>query len=104
VIYFLLILPFVVWVFFLAYTALKANWKTLRIEVKIVGAVVVAIGWLVDIALNLLASILMLDAPQEWTFSQKCGRLKCVDNWRADVAYYFCANWLDPFELGGHCK
>jgi hypothetical protein len=79
-------LPFVVWVFFLAYTALKANWKTLRIEVKIVGAVVVTIGWLVDILLNLLA------------------RLKRVDNWRADVAYYFCSNWLDPFENGGHCK
>lgn len=97
-------LPFVVWVFFLAYTALKANWKTLRTEVKVVGFVVVTIGWFVDILLNLLASLLMADSPQELTFSQKCGRLKRVDNWRSDVAHYFCATWLDPFELGGHCR
>lgn len=97
-------LPFVLWVFFLAYTALKANWKTLRFEVKVVGGVVVAVGLVIDLVFNLIASILLLDAPQEWTFSQKCGRLKRTEGWRAAVAQYSCANLLDPFEQGGHCR
>jgi len=93
----------VLWVLFLAYTALKANWKTLRFEVKVVGVVVVLAGWLIDVFLNWTAGW-ALGVGQEWTLSQRCGRLKQEDDWRAGVACYLCRTWLDPFELGGHCK
>lgn len=93
----------VLWVFFLAYTALKANWKGLRIEVKIVGGVVIAVGLLIDISINWTLGWL-LGVGQEWTLSQRCGRLKQGDDWRASVACYLCRCWLDPFEQGGHCK
>jgi len=104
VIYYLSPLLFpVLWVFFLAYTTLKANWKDLPLEVKIVGFLVVLFGWLLDVFLNWTAGWL-LGVGQELTLSQRCGRLKKEDDWRSVVACYLCRTWLDPFELGGHCK
>jgi hypothetical protein len=101
--------PLVLWVFFLAYSALLANWKKLRPEVKAVGTVVIAIGLLVDVVFNLIASFLLAELPQEWTFSRRMGRYKSwaalrPDHWRVKLAGYLCANWLDPFENGGHCR
>ncbi|MBI3096328.1 MAG: hypothetical protein HYY97_15780 [Rhodocyclales bacterium] len=91
------------WVLYLAYTALRATWPTLRPEVKAAGAAVVAAGWLLDVALNWTAGLALGITPDA-TLSQKCGRLKRAEGWRAGVARYLCANWLDPFEFGGHCR
>lgn len=91
------------WVLFLAYVQLRATWTTLRPEVKAAGAVVITLGWLLDVALNWTIG-LVLGVTTDATLSQKCGRLKRTDGWRATVAGYICANWLDPFESGGHCR
>lgn len=91
------------WVLFLAYVQLRATWDTLRAEVKAAGIVVVAAGWLLDVALNWTIGLALGITPDA-TLSQKCGRLKRTDGWRATVARYICANWLDPFEAGGHCR
>lgn len=91
------------WVLFLAYSALKAKWSALRLEVKIVGVLVVAVGFLVDVVINWTAG-LALGVTRDATLSQKCGRLKHVGGWRSKVAYYLCGVWLDPFEIGGHCR
>lgn len=99
----LLLLPVVLWVIFLAYTALLAQWKTLSIEVKIVGGLVVLFGFVIDITINWTAG-LALGVTPDWTLSQKCGRLKYQGGWRATVASYLCSRWLDPFQLGGHCR
>lgn len=94
----------VLWVFFLAYSALKPRWALLRPEVKAVGAVVVFIGLVIDITFNWTFGLLLGFTP-DLTFSQKCGRLKYeVTGWRRAVAWYCCTNWLDPFENGGHCR
>jgi len=95
--------PVILWVSFLAYTALKANWKALPLEVKVAGFLVVLFGWLLDVFLNWTAGWL-LGVGRELTLSQRCGRLKQGNDWRATVACYLCRTWLDPFELGGHCK
>lgn len=97
------ILLVALWVLFLAYTALYANWNSLRPEVKVVGALVVFFGLLVDTGINWTVG-LTLGVTKDWTLSQKCGRLKRSGGWRATVATYLCRTWLDPFQLGGHCR
>ena len=99
----------VLWVFFLAYSALLANWSKLRPEVRVAGAVVVAVGLAVDVVVNIGATFLLVELPQEWTFSQRMGRYKAwaplrPDHWRVKLACYLCANWLDTFQNGGHCR
>lgn len=100
----IILAPLILWVLFLAYLPLKANFKTLRPEVKFVGGVVITVGLVVDVTFNLLASIPLREWPQEWTLSQRCGRLKRGDGWPAKVSIYLCEVWLDPFENGGHCR
>lgn len=99
----MLLSPIVLWVCFLAYAALRANWSRLRPEVKAVGLLVVAFGFVLDVAINWTLG-LALGVTKDATLSQKCGRLKKVGGWRSRVAIYLCENWLDPFELGGHCR
>jgi hypothetical protein len=103
-IYFTILLPVLLWVLFLAYSALLAHWAELRIEVKAVGILVVLAGLVIDIAFNWTAGLALGITP-DLTFSQKCGRLKYgPTGWRRSVAWYCCANWLDPFQNGGHCR
>lgn len=98
------LLPILLWVLFLAYSALLAHWAELRPEVKVAGFLVVLVGFVVDIAFNWTAGLLLGVTP-DLTFSQKCGRLKYEgEGWRKSVAWYCCANWLDPFQNGGHCR
>lgn len=99
----LIAVPVILWVFFLAYTALLAHWSELSIEVKAIGAVVVLVGLVIDIGINWTLG-LALGITRDATFSQKCSRLKRGTDWRAPVACYFCRRWLDPFQIGGHCR
>lgn len=89
------------WTTFLAYTALKSQWKFLRPEVKIVGAVVVLCGFVLDVAINWTLG-LILGITQDFTLSQKCKRLGRGTGWRADIAAYLCINWLNVFDPD-HC-
>jgi hypothetical protein len=101
-IYLLPIAPIVLWTCYLAYTQIKAKWATLRLEVKVVGVVVVLIGFTIDVAINWTVG-LALGVTRDLTLSQKCKRLRRDDmGWRGDVAAYLCENWLNPFE-SGHC-
>ena len=92
----------VLWTTFLAYAAIKPRWKSLRWEVKFVGALVVAVGLVVDVALNIVPGAIL--GFGNWTLSQKCKRLRREDmGWRGNVAEYLCENWLNPFDGGDHC-
>lgn len=93
----------VLWTIYLAYTALLAQWGTLRIEVKAAGLLVVFVGYIIDIAINWTLGLALGITP-DWTLSQKCGRLKYQGGWQSKVAWYLCSEWLDPFHLGGHCR
>jgi len=69
----------VLWTIYLAYTALLAQWGTLRIEVKAAGLLAVFVGYIIDIAINWTLG-LALGVTPDWTLSQKCGRLKRADD------------------------
>ncbi|MBU0752354.1 MAG: hypothetical protein KJ787_13860 [Gammaproteobacteria bacterium] len=99
---YLLAIP-LLWVLFLSYAGLKANWNFLRIEVKIAGGLVVLCGFALDVAINWTLGI-VLGVTKDFTLSQKCGRISGGAGWQSVVARYLCQNWLDPFELGGHCR
>lgn len=89
------------WTTFLAYTAIKAQWKYLRPEVKAVGALVVLFGVTLDIALNIVPGLIL--GFGNWTISQKCKRIGREDTgWRGNVARYLCQNWLNMFDPD-HC-
>lgn len=90
-----------VWACFLAYVGLRANWRSLRPEVKLAGIVVVLIGFVLDVILNWTLG-LTLGITKDATLSQKCKRLRSGSNWRAKVAGYICGNWLNPFDPT-HC-
>lgn len=93
----------ILWTIYLAYTALLAQWASLRWEVKAAGLLVVAVGWLIDVVINWTLGLALGITP-DLTLSQKCGRLKSTEDWRAPVACYLCRAWLDPFQIGGHCR
>ena len=101
-IYLLPLAPLALWTCFLAYAVLNPRWNTLRPEVKIVGGLVVVIGFAIDVAINWTAGI-ALGVTRDLTLSQKCKRLRREDmGWRGDVAEYLCDNWLNPFDES-HC-
>lgn len=101
-IYAIPLLLIVLWTCFLAYSALKPRWKSLRWEVKLVGGLVVLLGFAIDVLLNWTAGLL-LGVTRDMTLSQKCKRLRRDDmGWRGNVAAYICTNWLNPFD-NGHC-
>lgn len=92
---------YVLWVLFLSYAGLRANWKRLRIEVKLVGIVVVMAGLMLDIAINWTVGLL-LEVTRDLTLSQKCKRLGAGEDWRRIPAGYLCREWLNPFDPE-HC-
>jgi len=95
---------YVVWFAFLAVMALKASWHRLSLPVKILASPGVLSALLADIVLNVFASVLFLDLPRQWTFSQRIGSYKKRNDWRSAPSWWICENLLDPFEIGGHCK
>ena len=95
--------PLILWALFLAYSALLAQWKTLPLTTRILGGLIVLVAYVLDVAFNWSIGLLLGVTP-DWTLSQKCGRLKRGDDWRAPVACWICRTLLDPFEIGGHCK
>jgi hypothetical protein len=99
-----LLYTYVMWVLFLAVMSLYAAWKTLPLVTKILAVPAVLIAVLMDVGLNIIATVPFLDLPQEWTFSQRMGRYKRNKSWRTPIACWFCSNLLDPFQVGGHCS
>lgn len=67
------------------------------------------IGGVFDVALNVLSSLILLDAPfqragghREITFSQRLKRLQFDDGWRGAVARWVALTfilWIDPDHL-----
>lgn len=102
-IYALPLLPIVVWAIYLAYASLKIHWHSLPGEVRIVGGMIVLIGWVLDILLNWTFG-LALGITKHLTLSQKCSVIGKGTGVRAKIARYICRTWLDPFEQGGHCR
>ena len=95
---------YVMWVLFLAVMALYATWSKLPIFTRVLAVPAVILAVLMDIGLNIIATIPFLDLPHELTFSQRMGRYKREQSWRTPIACWICANLLDQFQVGGHCR
>lgn len=95
---------YVLWVMFLAVMALQHAWPRLPALVRALAVPAVVVAIILDIAFNVLATVPFADPPREWTFSQRMGRYKSGTGWRAAIAHWVCANLLDPFDIGGHCR
>jgi len=118
-----------VWLFFLATMNLIRNRAKLRWPAKIFAYPIVAIGYPLDILLNLiLGSLFFFEVPdlpflskttvtilgrnieltypnlEPVTFSWRCSKHCGKDTWRGTQARWWCANFLDPFDsTGKHC-
>ncbi len=95
---------YVLWVLFLAVMSLYAAWRTLPTFTKALSLPAVVIAVIMDVGLNIVATIPFLDLPHELTFSQRMGRYIRNPSWRTPIAKWICGNLLDPFQVGGHCS
>lgn len=118
-----------VWVFYLAFTALEAKKDKLTPLPKAVARALLVIWAVADIVLNCgPGSLTFLQWPwRTWrseeirsatgmkavalrmralTLTYRCGwnKTALATTWRGAVARWFCEVWLDPFQLGGHCR
>ena len=95
---------YLLWLLFLAVMALQHAWPSLPVLVRALAVPAVVVAIVLDVAFNLAASIPFADLPREWTLSQRMGRYKAGSGWRCRIARWVCANLLDPFDIGGHCR
>lgn len=105
-------LIYATWLFFLAIMALKSardNHKLTRAS-TIMAYPLLIVGWLLDFSLNMCATPVFLDLPQEWLLTIRCDRYLHIVNptglnkYRQHFARLLCQNLLDPFQSGGHCR
>jgi len=91
---------------FVVTMAAKAAWSQLSIVPRVLLFVPALVAVMLDVTFNLtLATVLFVDHPQEWMFTQRLNRYKYGDSeWRTTVAVWICKNLLDPFQSGGHCR
>lgn len=94
--------------------------RTTRIRVAVLAApllvmfaVIGLAGLIMDVLYNItIGTVLFLDPPAaaRETFTLRLKRYKhmqphtALERWRHRAALWLCANLLDPFEKGGHCR
>ena len=105
-------LIYATWLFFLAIMSLlsaRNNGKLTRAS-TIMAYPLLVVGWLLDFSLNMAATPVFLDLPQEWLLTIRCDRYLSIANptglnaYRQRFARLLCQNLLDPFQSGGHCR
>lgn len=101
-------LLFALWVFFLAVMSLKRARAagTLRGVALVLGLQVLAIGYVLDFAGNLLLSLVFLEQPHEMTVSARVERHELgPPGWCRSAAVFICKYLLNPFDPRGyHCN
>jgi len=102
---------YLVWLLFLVVMALMhaRDRGVLPRGTLLLAAPAIALAVVLDVGLNGLATIAFWELPQELTFSQRMGRYKQwaalrPNHWRVRAAVWICANLLDCFQIGGHCR
>ena len=93
------------WVYYLAMMVLKRHHKNLSGGSKFLGYQALAVGLALDVLLNIfVATIIFLDPPREWLFTNRLKRCKHRTDFRGKLARLFCEKMLDPFDPSGtHC-
>ena len=109
---FYIALIYLTWLFFLAIMALKSardNHKLTRAS-TVMATPILIVGWCLDFSLNMCATPVFLDLPQELLLTIRCDRYLSIANptglnkYRQRFARLLCQNLLDPFQSGGHCR
>lgn len=92
---------YALWIFYLAIM----NLRRVRILGKLSKVVSVfaipllAIGFLSDVAINLvICSVVFLDPPRELTVSARLSRYLPQPGWRSIAAHWIATHLLDPFD------
>jgi len=96
----------ITWISYLAVMHLKHNKDKITPIIKIATTPILLILVGIYILTNLiLGSLLFLEWPKTLQFTSRCQRhiAKNDDSWRYKQAVWWCTNFLDPFEEGGHC-
>jgi hypothetical protein len=94
----------VLWMFFLAVMSLDRAYADDKLTwvCKPFAYSVLIIGLVIDIAANVLVTLLFLDLPAELTVSERLTRYKDhYSDWRHTVAVWFAKHFLDPFDRRG---
>lgn len=101
-----LVLSAVTWVLYLAIMNLAQNRHQLTSFSKAIAYPILAVGIVFDIAFNMIVgTIAFVEPPMQLLFTDRCKKHIDKQNWRGDVARWFCRNLLDPFdESESHCR
>ncbi len=104
---FILLLP-VMWTLYLAVMHLDTARRQgqLTTAAKVAGYPILFVGLAVDVLFNALwGSLLFLEPPREWLFTDRISRLNDAAGWRGRLACWICLELLDPFDpKGRHCR
>lgn len=104
---FVLLMP-VMWTLYLAVMHLDTARRrgTLTTASKVVGYPILFIGLAFDVMFNAVwGSLLFLEPPREWLFTDRVSRWNDDEKWRGAVARWICDELLDPFDpRGQHCR
>lgn len=91
------------------YCAIMALWKCKREgrltpAMRVLGYPLLTVGYVFDVAANLLASVLLLHWPKELLLTSKLKRIQREepDGWRNKVAKWICHNLLNAVDPTGH--
>ena len=99
---------YLLWLFYVAVMHLKRcrDAGTLSKTALALGYPVLIVGYALDVFVQIvIASVLFLDIPRDWTLT---GRLKRYiagpEGWRETVAVWMCSHLLNTFDPDGkHC-
>lgn len=96
---------YTLWFFYLAVMNLKRakDAGTMTPVAKFLAYGIVLPGAILDVVVNVLATIPFWDIPKEWTLSQRLSRyyVEGSDNWRSKAAEYIARNFLNTFDPSG---
>ena len=102
-----LALAYTTWTLYLAIVGVVNAWYARRIShmVVLLALPLLATGVVADVLLNAtLGTLLFWERPHEWVLTLRCDRLMQHGTPRqANLAAFICKNFLDPFQVGGHC-
>lgn len=101
----------VTWTFYLALMSVKKEYERLKKEnkdftiyQKVFLIPMAFLGYISDVCMNLfVGTVSFFELPKELLFTSRCQRHLNKDNRQGKVARFFCKEYLDPYDDGGHC-
>jgi len=98
-------LVYALWALYVLVMALKRvrDAGKLTTAMKVLGYPALAVGLVVDFIVNvLIASLLFLELPREWTVSSRLTRhINSARGWRFGLALWIAVNLLDALDPSG---